>query len=100
MSPLLPATPRASIVPDMLMAWRAMSRAAAAESCTVPPRAEILPLLLTSGLVPSALVGIATCRKPSPEMSSVACSPEPSATLPIGTLMTPELATVPPISAM
>ena len=43
-----------------------------------------------------ALVGNATCKKPSPSKSSVACSPEPSATLPRGALMSPELETVPP----
>ena len=99
MAPDLPETVRASTTPDMLTAWRAASRTAAALSSTVPPSALIKPELLTSALLPSALVGTETCRKPSPERSSVAFSPEPSPTLPSGTLIEPALSTLPPISA-
>ncbi len=41
---------------------------------------------------------MATWRKPSPVRSSVACSPEPRPILPSGASITPELATLPPIS--
>ena len=42
----------ASITPDMLMAWRAMFCAVAADSCTLPPGAETVPLFLTSAPLP------------------------------------------------
>ncbi|GJE69009.1 hypothetical protein CHKEEEPN_0532 [Methylorubrum podarium] len=99
MLPLRPATLRASIVPDRFTAWRAMSRAAAAVRITEPPSAEIVPEERTRAPRPAAFVGTATCRKPSPERSSVARSPEPRPTLPIGTLIVPAFETWPPISA-
>ena len=84
----------------MLIAFRAASRAVAADMMMLPPFAFILPLFWIRAVVPPAVVGTPTCRKPSPEKSSVATSPEPIATLPRGTLMYPELATVPPMSAV
>lgn len=98
MSPLRPPTVFASTVPDRLIAWRA-AFLAAAESCTDPPSAAILPELRTGAPPPSASVGTATCRKPSPDRPSVARSPEPDPTLPSGTVIVPALSTAPPSSA-
>src|SRR3546814_13994879 len=76
MEPLWPEIERACTVPEMLTALRAASRAVAAEMITLPPLALIVPEFLTSASSPPALVGTATCKKPSPEKSSAACSPE------------------------
>ena len=97
--PLRPPIERAWTSPEILTALRAASRAVAAEMTTLPPSALIAPALLTSAPSPPAFVGAATWRKPSPEKSSVACSPEPRPTLPSGTSIEPEFDTVPPISA-
>ena len=89
----------ALIAPDILMTLRTMLRAVAADSVTLPPEALIVPLLLTSAPPTSSLVGTATWRKLPPLRSSAIRSPEPSPTLPSGTVICPALATAPPSSA-
>ena len=84
--------------PGTLTALRIACATVAALSCTDPPAARTLPETSTSAW-PSAVlvfVGTATWRKLSPVRFSVACSPEPIATLPSGTETTPEFETVPP----
>ena len=83
----------------MFTALRAASTAVAALMMTLPPGALMVPELLISAPLPPAAVGNATCRKPSPEKSSVALSPEPSPTLPSGTKIRPAFDTEPPSSA-
>jgi hypothetical protein len=99
--PLCPDTERACNEPDTLTASRTACFTVAALRSMVPPFARILPETSTSAwpFGATALVGTATCRKPSPYRSSVACSPEPSATFPSGTLMVPAFDTEPPNSA-
>jgi hypothetical protein len=57
------------------------------------------PAIATKGSSPEAGAGKATCRKPSPVRSSVACRPDPSPMRPSGAAMMPLLATLPPSSA-
>ena len=86
--------------PGTLTALRIACATVAALSCTDPPAALTLPDTSTSAF-PSAVfvfVGTATCKKLSPVRFSVACSPDPIATLPSGTETTPEFETVPPRS--
>ena len=56
-----------------------------------------VPGLMPLDLTPTP--GSAAWKNPSPERSSVATSPELSATLPSGTVIVPVLATLPPSSA-
>ncbi len=99
MLPSWPPIDWALMLPEMFTALRAAVTAVAASRITVEPGATIWPVFDTSGLAPPPAVGTATCRKPSPETSSVACSPEPSATWPSGTAISPALLTWPPSSA-
>ena len=87
----------AEISPEILTVFRTACAAVAALISIRPPAAAALPETSIKGcpLVPEA-VGIATCKKPSPLRSSVACSPEPRPILPSGALIDPGLETVPP----
>ena len=98
MAPLRPDTERAETVPEMFTASRTALAAVAAEISTRPPRAEIFPETLISG-VPSlsvAVSGTATWRNPRPVGSSVACDPAPRPTRPRGTEILPSFDTEPP----
>jgi len=99
MLPLRPETERADNDPETLTASRTACCAVAALISMRPPAARTRPATSTSAppLAAVAAVGNATCRKPSPVGSRVACSPEPRPTLPSGTLIEPALATVPPM---
>ena len=100
MVPLRTETERASATPDRLIACRAAFLAVAAFISIRPPSAEIRPEFFTSALwSPSSAEGSVTCRKPSPDRSSVARSPAPSPIRPRGALIVPALSTRPPISA-
>ena len=99
-APDRPPMLRASTMPDRLIADRAASRAVAACISMRPPTALVRPACrISAPAEPSGVEGTLTCRKPSPEKSSVARSPAPSPTLPIGTEIVPAWSTLPPRSA-
>ena len=99
-APERPETERAESVPETFTTSRMACLTVAALSSIDPPAAVIRPETSTSALrLPVvAAVGAATCMKPSPLMSRVIDSPEPSPTLPSGTLILPAFETVPPSS--
>src|ERR1700726_3623506 len=99
-APERPETERAERLPETFTASRIICLTVAALSTIDPPAALIWPETPPSPLRPPVVeeVGTATCIKPSPQKSRVTDSPEPTPTLPSGTLILPSFETVPPSS--
>ncbi len=102
MRPVRPSTVLAWMVPPARTSVCTTPSAATALSCTTPPSAAMVPVLVTSAVtgLPSGPAG--TCRtcpvtlmatRPSPYMSSVWVAAPASTTWPSFALMVPELAT-------
>ena len=89
----------AESAPSTFTALRIASLTVAALTSMRPPAALTRPDVSINAwpLAGVACVGSATCRKPSPFRSRVACSPEPRPILPSGAEIVPVLFTLPPI---